>query len=193
MSKNNTGAIMLRTAGEIKWKSIAVRFKSRLDFERRENESLRKQLESAQSERDAALAIIKKAQDQEAHHYIINGKTIAYPNPIYDYSKDFDAKPFYALPPIPADHSEDVRGMVWQPIEIFPDNNKSDYSFCVAAWGTDEDKSTGHALRYKNQWFAGALFYKGGLADTCQFKFEHIPIQPSHFIEIPEFNQSEVK
>lgn len=74
--------------------------------------------------------------------------------------------------------------MEWKPIETCPPNEKSDYSFYFVAWGPDGDKSTGPAMRYKNEWFAGALFYCGGPYNGRQYRYEETKIRPTHWMEV---------
>jgi hypothetical protein len=71
----------------------------------------------------------------------------------------------------------------WQDIESIPLNNKSDYSHYYVAWGPDNDKSTGHATRYKDKWFAAGEFYKGGSIDGRQYKYEELEIKPTHYLQ----------
>lgn len=85
------------------------------------------------------------------------------------------------------EHREsDYKAHEWQPIETFPSNAKSDYSFALVAWGPDGDKSTGFAVRYKNEWFAGALFYCGGPYDQRQYEYRETKINPSHWMTEPD-------
>lgn len=75
----------------------------------------------------------------------------------------------------------------WLPIETAPANDKSDYFFCLAAWGPDEDKTTGCAMRYKDEWFAGSLFYKMmARHDEQRFEFREHRINPTHWMPKPE-------
>lgn len=50
------------------------------------------------AEREQLRAQLDAAIGQEPHHYLLSGKTVAYPNEIYDYSVDPDTKPYYAAP-----------------------------------------------------------------------------------------------
>lgn len=75
---------------------------------------------------------------------------------------------------------------VWRPIETAPGDDKSDYFFAIVAWGPENDKTTGYAVRFKGEWFAGTLFYNGARYDERQFSFREHPVRPSHWVPIPE-------
>jgi hypothetical protein len=80
----------------------------------------------------------------------------------------------------------------WQPIETAPFNEKSDYFFCLIAWGPDADKSTGDGMRYKDKWYAAGLFYRSMSRDERQYSFRDHEVTPSHWMPRPKFeNQQE--
>lgn len=74
----------------------------------------------------------------------------------------------------------------WKPIETFPTNEKSHYSFAMVVYGPRDDQSVGLAMRYKNEWFVGALFYNHARFDERQFSFREYKIHPTHWMEKPE-------
>lgn len=76
--------------------------------------------------------------------------------------------------------------MEWFDIETVPESNKSNYFSCIVAWGPDGDKCTGYATRYKDKWFAGALFYRGGRFDQRQYEYREAAIEPTHWAHSPE-------
>lgn len=75
----------------------------------------------------------------------------------------------------------------WQPIETFQRNEKSDYSFALVAYGPEDDRSIGKAMRYKDEWFVGALFYNmAAKHGERQFYFREHKINPTLWMAIPE-------
>lgn len=73
----------------------------------------------------------------------------------------------------------------WRPIETAPKDDKSNYFFCTAAYGPDEDKSTGYAMRYKGEWFAALVFYNMGKHAQRQLEFREYKITPTHWMPLP--------
>lgn len=74
----------------------------------------------------------------------------------------------------------------WQPIETFPRNKKSNYSFALVVYGPEDDRSVGAAMRYKDEWFVGALFYNMEQHGKRQFHFREHKINPTHWMPTPE-------
>lgn len=71
----------------------------------------------------------------------------------------------------------------WKPTSEFQANAKSNYSNAFVSWGSGLERNEGSALRYKDRWFAAAVFYVGGPHDGRQFAIREIEVEPTHFLD----------
>lgn len=69
----------------------------------------------------------------------------------------------------------------WMPIDTAPQDTKSDYFFALIVYGPNGDQSTGHGMRYKGEWFAASVFYKGGPSDGRQLVMREHKVSPTHW------------
>jgi hypothetical protein len=72
--------------------------------------------------------------------------------------------------------------MKWQPIDTAPQSD-SDYFFAFIAWVEGDEITTGYGMRYKGQWFASGVFYKGGRRDQRQYELREIAVSPTYWAE----------
>lgn len=76
----------------------------------------------------------------------------------------------------------------WAPIEQLPVNDKSNYDFCLIAWGPDDVKNTGLGMRFGDEWFASAIFYNGATHSKRQLVIREVRVQPTHYMPFPAFS-----
>jgi hypothetical protein len=72
----------------------------------------------------------------------------------------------------------------WKLIDTAPEV-KGDYFFCLVAWGDDEDKSTGYAVRFDGKWYAGAVFH--AIGQRRRYFIKETEVTPTHWMEFPKF------